>query len=311
MPAISLRARITRVFRIATPSSAKACAIIDNPDIYCTQDEGSLPRFRAIDPSRDATRIRADRSRSMVKRSSAAKAAPRKARPGGQPASALLDDEVYGRIYAAIARQELPPGTRLREDQVRHIFGVSRARIRKIFSRLAYDGLVSIEPNRGASVARPSPEEARENFAARRVIETGVVAAVAGKLDGRHKAALVRHLARETAAETHRNSAEMIRLSGEFHMILAGIAGNRTLQRFLRELITRESLIILAYERPGTPSCSKHEHQLILEALGRRDAARATKLMLEHVRNVEKRLDLDRDTRRPVDLKQVLAAGRG
>jgi DNA-binding GntR family transcriptional regulator len=94
-------------------------------------------------------------------------------------------------------------------------------------------------------------------------------------------------------------------------MILAGIAGNRTLQRFLRELITRESLIIPAYERPGTPSCSKHEHQLILEALGRRDAARATKLMLEHLRNVEKRLDLDRATRRPVDLKQVLAVRRG
>ena len=45
--------------------------------------------------------------------------------------------------------------------------------------------------------------------------------------------------------------------------------GNRTLQKFLRELITRESLVILAYEKPGKPSCSNHEHQFILDALAR------------------------------------------
>jgi len=86
---------------------------------------------------------------------------------GRSKASALLDDQVYRRIYEAIGGQELPPGTRLREDQMRQIFGVSRARIRKVFSRLAFEGLVQIEPNRGASVARPSAEEARETFAAR------------------------------------------------------------------------------------------------------------------------------------------------
>ena len=73
---------------------------------------------------------------------------------GRSRASALLDDQVYRRIYEAIGGQELPPGTRLREDQMRQIFGVSRARIRKVFSRLAFEGLVQIEPNRGASVAR-------------------------------------------------------------------------------------------------------------------------------------------------------------
>ena len=88
----------------------------------------------------------------------------------GYAASASLDDQIYRRIYGAIAGQELPPGTRLREDQMRQIFEVSRARIRKVFSRLAFEGLVSIEPNRGASVAKPSAGEAREIFAARRAI---------------------------------------------------------------------------------------------------------------------------------------------
>ena len=99
----------------------------------------------------------------------------------------------------------------------------------------------------------------------------------------------------------------MTRLSGEFHLLLAEMAGNRTLQRFLRELITRESLVILAYEKPGKPSCSNHEHQLILDALMRRDGAKAVKLMLQHLENVEDRLDIGRDARPPVDLKRLFA----
>jgi DNA-binding GntR family transcriptional regulator len=224
--------------------------------------------------------------------------------------TASLDDEVYGRIYAAIAAQELAPGTRLREDEMRGIFGVSRARVRKVFARLAFEGLVQIEPNRGASVAWPSVEEARETFAARRAIEGAVVRIVAESFESKHQTTLARHIAKETDAEAKRDPAEMTRLSGEFHLLLAEMAGNQTLQRFLRELITRESLVILAYEKPGKPSCSNHEHQLILDALARRDAGKAAKLMLQHLENVEDRLDLDRDTRPPVDLKRLFAGRR-
>jgi len=228
-------------------------------------------------------------------------------RKSAETNGASLDDEVHARIRGAIAAQELPPGTRLREDQMRQIFGVSRARIRKVFSRLAFEGLVEIEPNRGASVARPSPEEAREIFAARRAVEDTIVRMVAENFEPKQKAALAKHIAKETAAETRRDAAQMTRLSGEFHLLLAEMAGNRPLQKFLRELVTRESLVILAYEKPGKPSCSNHEHQMILEALTRRDAAKAAKLMLQHLENVEERLDLDRDLRPPVDLKQLFA----
>ena len=100
----------------------------------------------------------------------------------------------------------------------------------------------------------------------------------------------------------------MIRLSGEFHLLLAEMSDNRTLQKFLRKLITREALVILAYEKPGKPSCSNHEHQMIVDALALNDAAKAAKLMLQHLDNVEKRLDLDRDARPEVDLKRVFGA---
>ena len=85
---------------------------------------------------------------------------------------------------------------------MRQIFGVSRARIRKVLSRLAFEGLVSIEPSRGASVAKPSAAEARENFAARRAIEAAIVRMVAETFEPRHKMALAKHIAKEMAAET-------------------------------------------------------------------------------------------------------------
>jgi DNA-binding GntR family transcriptional regulator len=46
---------------------------------------------------------------------------------------------------------------------------------------------------------------------------------------------------------------------------------------------------------------------MILDALVRRDAVKAAKLMLQHLENVEDRLDLDREARPPVDLKRLFA----
>ena len=102
----------------------------------------------------------------------------------------------------------------------------------------------------------------------------------------------------------------MVRLSGEFHLRLAEISGNAILLRFLRELITREALVILVYEKPGKPSCSHHEHQMILDAIAAGEAPRAAGLMDEHLGNVEERLDLDRDTRKHIDLGKLFAAKR-
>ncbi|MDF2812892.1 MAG: gntR [Microvirga sp.] len=220
-----------------------------------------------------------------------------------------LDDAIYERIHAAIAAQNLPPGTRLREDEMRQIFGVSRARIRKVFSRLAHAGLVTIEPNKGASVFQPTPKEAREIFAARRGIEGTIMRLLSGNLPPADRVTLERHIAGEATAEARRDWSEMVRLSGEFHLRLAEISGNTILLRFLRELITREALVILVYEKPGQPSCSHHEHEQILEALVAGDAGRAAGLMDEHLANIEERLDLDRDTRRAVDLTKLFERG--
>ena len=223
-------------------------------------------------------------------------------RPAFDPAS---EDAIHAEIRDAIGNQKLPPGTRLREDELRRIFAVSRDRMRKVFARLAYEGLVCLEPNKGASVARPSVQEARELFAARRGIEAAIIGLVAPRFTAEDRRLLTGHVARELAADRARDHAEMVRLSGEFHLLLARIARNALLERFLAELITRESLVIQAYERPGHPSCSGHEHEGIVTALSQRDVNGAAALMVEHLTNVEARLDLDQGTRAPPCLADV------
>src|SRR3979411_3520396 len=78
---------------------------------------------------------------------------------------------IYHKIHVAIAERRLLPGVRLVEDQLAEVFGVSRMRIRSVLHALARDKVVTLQRNRGAVVAYPSVKEAKEVFAARRLLE--------------------------------------------------------------------------------------------------------------------------------------------
>ena len=68
----------------------------------------------------------------------------------------LSDEDIHQRMIEAIVDQRLLPGTKLVEDKLGQAFGVSRTRIRQVLIRLAQEQVVTILPNKGASVAQPS-----------------------------------------------------------------------------------------------------------------------------------------------------------
>src|SRR4051812_6679393 len=92
-------------------------------------------------------------------------------------AESLTDGDIYERIVDAILDHRLAPGTKLVEEKLGRAFGVSRTRIRQVLVRLASEQLVVLSLNRGAAVACPTPEEAREVFGARQLIEPTLVEA--------------------------------------------------------------------------------------------------------------------------------------
>ncbi|TIT82875.1 MAG: GntR family transcriptional regulator, partial [Mesorhizobium sp.] len=83
-----------------------------------------------------------------------------------------------------------------------------------------------------------------------------------------------------------------IKASGDFHLLLASVAGNVILQRFMEELVARSSLVIALYGRSGISSCGHNEHLQILDALENGNAERASALMLHHIDHIEADLDL-------------------
>lgn len=218
------------------------------------------------------------------------------------------EDSIYERILAAIFEHRLPPGTKLGEDRLASIFGVSRARIRGVLPRLAHEGVVTLEPNRGAFVAKPTVQEARDVFQARQLIEPGIIEQVLARPD---RAAIVARLRQQVAAERRARAAgdtrAIVRLSGEFHMVLADMAGNAVLAKTMRELASLTCLVIALYDKPSVPSCLGEEHAEIVDAIAKGQTARAIELMLHHLQHVEANLDLTITEAAPVDLDAVLS----
>lgn len=222
-----------------------------------------------------------------------------------RPPAAARTEVIYQQIYGAIVDHRLPPGTRLREEALCEAFAVSRTRIRKVLQRLGHDQIVELHPNRGACVAQPSVKEARDIFAARRVVESGLVAAATGTADRRTVARLRELLAEEQAAQREADQSAMIRLSGAFHLAIAEMADNAPLLDFLRELVSRTSLIIAVYEAPGGTPCNCADHERLVELIAAGDVAEAVALMSGHLHAIEDSLKLETPEQSTVDFKDL------
>lgn len=209
------------------------------------------------------------------------------------------DDQIYEQMFAAILEQRLTPGTKLSEDTLGEIFGVSRTIIRKILQRLAYEKVVQILPNRGAFVAEPTPEEAKEVLQARRIVEAAIMSLVVKAHNARDLDLLAENLRAEEKSIEAGQHSDWVSLSGNFHLLLAKIAGNRTLEDYLRELVSRTSLVHIQYQSNiiANQSCCCDEHADIIAAIRSGNEPEAVRLMLAHIEEIEKSLNLDgRDT---------------
>jgi DNA-binding GntR family transcriptional regulator len=231
------------------------------------------------------------------------------ARPVRRARRATTDD-IVRRVTAAITEHRLPPGTKLGEENLGEVFGVSRTKVREALFQLAKLKLVAMLPGRGAFVAQPTVREAREVFGARRILERAVVEQFARAPSPAQLAAIRAHVGAEREAVEAKDPWACSRLLGEFHALVAEMAGNAVVAELLRELVSRTSLITLLYQSPSASVCSAEEHLELVKCFERRDAKRAVALMLEHLDHVEQGLDLREEEPGTVDLRSALAAVR-
>ena len=214
---------------------------------------------------------------------------------------------IYNKIHRAIAERRLLPGSRLIEDQLAEVFGVSRMRIRWVLQSLARDKVVTLHRNRGATVAKPTVKEAKEVFAARRLIEGALAREVVRATDDKALKKLRAHIKKEIVAEKSRDRAMELRTSHEFHTLLAEIVGNGVLVDFLRELMARSSLITAIFERPDVSVCSHFTHAKLIELIELKDEQGLVDAMLGHLDEIESYLALYEKDEAPVDIKTIFS----
>lgn len=235
---------------------------------------------------------------------------PKRPESSGPADEALSDDEIHERLIEAIVDQRLLPGTKLVEDKLGQAFGVSRTRIRQVLIRLAQEQVVTILPNKGASVAEPTVEQAREVFEARGVVEAVLVRRFIERASAAERKRALKALAdcieAEEAARLAGDQAMALRHSGAFHLLLAEAAGHDTFARFLHKLVSRTSLILMSYapverarltvgQQPPVrwvQACRCDEHRGLLTALraakaGQASTDEAVALMTAHLSHIE------------------------
>lgn len=222
--------------------------------------------------------------------------------PDGGSTQRIVDS-----ITTAIIERRLMPGTKLVEQKLADIFQVSRTLVRQALNQLSRDRLVTLEPARGAFVARPSVDEARQVFEVRTMLEAAMLRQLCAVISDAQVAELRAHLKAEARAVARTDVSGRTRLLADFHVVLARMLGNQVLAELLADLLTRSSLIALMYQSSHSAEHSQAEHVAIVDALDQRDARAAVRLLEAHLGNVERNLRLNP---RVSDLSSALQPAR-
>ncbi len=197
-------------------------------------------------------------------------------------------------LTKAIVEHRLHPGTKMAEQKLADHFGVSRTLVRQALFQLSQNRLIRLEPARGAFVAAPSVDEARQVFAVRRMLELEMTRSFVREATPARIKALRTHVQREKAALTGNDASSRVEMLGDFHVRMAELMGNQVLAQLLGELISRCALITLMYQSQKAAEHSHEEHAEIVKALASGDEDLAVRLMNEHLLNVEQNLSFDR-----------------
>jgi len=223
---------------------------------------------------------------------------------------ANVDERVYGAVSKALLSGKLRPGTPLRERALAEALGCTRGAVRKALARLGSEKRLVLEHNRGAFVPNPSIDDMRGIYRARRIVEAGLVTTLFGKLARDQVAALRKHVQAEQKAFKEGRREDAIRLAGDFHLLLAQMAGSEELLSYIQRLISNTELYKALYDSAEAASCAPREHEQIIEALATgKSLDKALEVALEHLDELEQRVIAGAAAEQEVDLATLLNGG--
>jgi DNA-binding GntR family transcriptional regulator len=199
-------------------------------------------------------------------------------------------ERIGAEIRRGIKEGRFAPGQRLIEADLTRALGVSRGPLREAMARLAGDGLVRIEPNRGVTVRALTREEVRSISAIREVLEGLAARLAAARIDeAGNRVEFRRVWADMSSARARSNASAYVDANEEFHSTIVRIGGNLPLAELLEQL--RTPLYRFQFRSRLTPESLTHgheEHAEVAEAILGGDPERAERAMRRHLRHSAK-----------------------
>ncbi|ALE83961.1 GntR family transcriptional regulator [Pseudonocardia sp. HH130629-09] len=190
-----------------------------------------------------------------------------------------------------------PPDSRLTESDLTSQLGVSRGTIRSVLARLAQDGYVTAEINRGARTRSFSIEEAAEILESREVLESALAAKAAERATDDDIAAMTATCEGMWAQQIPGGREEYNKLNREFHKQVQAAARQAMLTKFVESLLY--PLVVRQYrdvDRPHPRPQSVREHEAILAAIATRNPEAAAAAMRHHLSSARRALQLQPGT---------------
>lgn len=201
--------------------------------------------------------------------------------PGWAPE--LQKAKVYEQILLDVILGELPPGSRLDEQDLVRRYGAGLAGIRDALGRLALEGLVVRKPRAGTTVAPLDLVEVRQAFEARRLIEPHCAALAAQHATPEDIAALQDAFAGGQAAARSRDSRALIGMDQQFHAAIARASRNPTLAQIvipLQHKAARFWVYSMVEDTEEERLAEIARHQEVVDCITRRDPDAAHAAML-------------------------------
>jgi DNA-binding GntR family transcriptional regulator len=197
--------------------------------------------------------------------------------------------EIARHLREQIISGALPAGERVNETKVMRELALSRSPVREALRILESEGLLTLEPHRGARVRGVSEQDLEEIFDVRLMIESHGVLRHLHRLTPEALMPLRRAVDDSRAALRDGDLDRWHQASLRFHDGLVMLAGNRHLVRLhdqLKTSLRRYQISVVA--PPGEPGRFQVEHEAILGALEEGRVDRGAELVAWHITNLKK-----------------------
>jgi DNA-binding GntR family transcriptional regulator len=204
-----------------------------------------------------------------------------------------LAERAYVRLRDEIIRVELPPGTLLREDEVRRRLGIGRTPFREAVQRLKRDGFVTILPRRGTLVSEINITDLAAIYEVRKRLESWASRLAAERANGAdHREA--QELIGELGELREEDGSEaLLALDQRIHRFVYRCAKNSFLAETLDQYhnLSLRILHVAMVRYPAlTPQLNDvvHDQRIVLDAIDRGDAETAERMAIAHISTFER-----------------------